>query len=766
MLRILLFLLAMILATAVSAAANEPLQLPAAGDIRVLIDISGSMKKNDPANLRRPALKLITQIIPDGSVAGVWTFGQYVNALVPHRKVDDEWRKLAIGKAEEVNSVALFTNIGGVLEKSFDDFVPGKNYGNTHFILLTDGVVDISKTSGANVAERQRIIGEILARFRTSGAKIHTIALSASADAGLLERLAVDTGGIAAVASTAEDLTRVFLQAFDKAAPAEEVPLDGNVFLVDSGIEEFTALVFRKKGSAPIHLIEPSQNRFNAGNRPDYVNWYQEGNYDLITVKRPFEGEWTLDGELDAGSRVTVVSNLRMVLDKLPATFFAGDQLQLRAGFFENGALVMDPKLLKLIDVDVTIRNHEGKEGTKRISDPGRPPEDGMFRERISKLKEVGTYEVIVNADGKTFKRQARQRMQLGAPLAVELQASGSGDTTAYRVVARILSPNIEVEKTAVVARVKAPDGGTIIKSLDFNANLAQWEFSVEPARGDGEYEVALRVDGFTIQGSDFRFDPERIVAVFPRQEASPDEYASLVSPETVAAINQRLDEDASKAEATQTPGDTEQPVIDPALLAAAQAEQAAAAEPQANESTQPEPADSGWLTWVLLGSGVLLLGLLAGLGFWAWRRKKKIDTAIDQRTAKGRQQAAASPKVPAESRQSGGADKDSERKKAAAAAAATAAAAAAAAAALAEAQAQEEAQKDELAAEETGVDLEDEIEQIESGSDDLGAVEAEPLEDEVAAEAPPQEIEEEFNLEDFDIGDTDELPPEDGKSR
>ena len=53
-------------------------------DIRLLIDISGSMKKNDPSNLRIPAVNLLTELIPNGDKAGVWTFGQWVNNLIKH----------------------------------------------------------------------------------------------------------------------------------------------------------------------------------------------------------------------------------------------------------------------------------------------------------------------------------------------------------------------------------------------------------------------------------------------------------------------------------------------------------------------------------------------------------------------------------------------------------------------------------------------------------------------------------------------------------
>jgi uncharacterized protein (TIGR03503 family) len=758
MLRKTFFLIVIIVLAGSRHAVSETLVLPPQGDIRVLIDISGSMKKNDPRNLRQPALQLITRLLQDGNVAGVWTFGEHVNELIDHRKVDSAWRDEADRKARDINSVALFTNIGGVLEKSFDDFVAGKDYSNTHFILLTDGVVDISKASGVNVGERQRIISEVLPRFKQSGAKIHTIGLSLSADLGLLERLALDTGGIASVAKTSEDLTKVFLQAFDKASPAEEIPLEGNNFIVDSGIEEFTALVFRKPGSREIMLKEPSGNSFNAKTKPEYVNWFQDKGYDLITVKRPFEGEWELDAELDSGSRVTVVSNLRMVLDKLPANFFAGDQLQVRIGFFEDGQQVLDPAFLKLVDVDVTIRNEEGKAGTKRISDPAKPPADGLFRELITKLKDVGYYDVIVSGDGKTFKRQSRQRMQLSPPLSAELEATGSGEETAYRVVVRILSPNIDAEKSAIVAKIKAPDSGTIIKSLDFNAGLAQWDLAVEPLRGEGVYEVSLRVDGVTVQGGEFRFDPDVIVAEFPRQEASPTEYKSLVSEQSVADINSRLTEDSEKTPAPASDPDAAvEPVIAPIdadLLAAAQAEQAAAT---------GEVTGSNWKMWLIIGVATGLTALLGGFGFWAYRRKKAINEVIEKRTAMGKQQDKLKPEPEAaETPKENKKNRDAQNKKAAADAAAAAAATAAAVAAA-------EAAANAAAEAESRVDLEDEIQQLEEPADDLEFDEPETEELSEAFEAESavteaEDIDEEFNLEDFDIGDTDDLPPDDNK--
>ena len=90
-------------------------------DVRVLIDVSGSMKKTDPQNLRKPAVDLIVRLLPDKSRAGIWTFGNDVNMLMPHKPVDENWRKQAAPKANQINSVAMFTNIGKALDEvSFD----------------------------------------------------------------------------------------------------------------------------------------------------------------------------------------------------------------------------------------------------------------------------------------------------------------------------------------------------------------------------------------------------------------------------------------------------------------------------------------------------------------------------------------------------------------------------------------------------------------------------------------------------------------------
>ena len=64
--------------TKLAQAAETP-----SSDVRVVIDVSGSMKKNDPKNLRAPALRMLVGLMPDDANSGVWTFAKMVNMLVP-----------------------------------------------------------------------------------------------------------------------------------------------------------------------------------------------------------------------------------------------------------------------------------------------------------------------------------------------------------------------------------------------------------------------------------------------------------------------------------------------------------------------------------------------------------------------------------------------------------------------------------------------------------------------------------------------------------
>ena len=90
----------------------------ALADVRIVLDVSKSMAENDPQNARSDALLLLLNAVPNGDKAGIWTFGQYVNLLVPHEIVNDNWRANAQLKIRQLAAPAIRTNLGRALEEA------------------------------------------------------------------------------------------------------------------------------------------------------------------------------------------------------------------------------------------------------------------------------------------------------------------------------------------------------------------------------------------------------------------------------------------------------------------------------------------------------------------------------------------------------------------------------------------------------------------------------------------------------------------------
>jgi hypothetical protein len=409
--------LLLLLATPANSSQSLSVQsLPS--DVRVLIDISGSMKKTDPENLRKSALDLIVRLLPDKSRAGVWLFGNDVNMIMPHSLVDANWRKQAAQKTEQISSIGLFTNIGKALERvSFDREKLSTDY-KVHIILLTDGVVDISKETTINSKEREAILTEFLPRLKNAGYLVHTIALSADADSDLLKKISLATDGKFVTAHSASELTSTFLKIFDQAVPAERVPLDKNGFLVDGSVKEFTALIFRKTESEKTLIVTPDGKELSFTSPNDGINWYRADKYDLVTATAPRAGQWAIKTDITIQSRVTVVSDLRLTMQPLKNNILVNESLALDYSFQENNKVITNRDFLNLLETSVIIAT-EGVEESKTLDlTMPSPPEDGIYHQSISAFKTSGDYDIHLYVDGKTFKREFKHSLTVGDPVA------------------------------------------------------------------------------------------------------------------------------------------------------------------------------------------------------------------------------------------------------------------------------------------------------------------------------------------------------------
>lgn len=571
--RLLVPLLAILPWLAAPAVAGDP---PPAPDVRLVIDVSGSMKQNDPANLRRPAVDLLVKLLPDNSRAGVWTFAQNVDVIAAHQQVSERWRQDAGASTGKINSLGLFTHIGAALEQAaFDAATPSKDY-RTSLILLTDGMVDISRDSDANDKERQRIIDEVIPTLAKAGYRVHTIALSGNADQVLMDKLARQTDGISAVAHTADDLMRIFLQALDQSAPSEQVPLNGNSFLVDSSIEEFTALIFHAPGSAKTRLISPDNSEYTSASQAADVKWYAAPDYDLITLQSPLEGEWHVQAEMGPDSRVAVVSNLSLRVSPIASNLNVGDTVDLSLQFQEQGNTITDKMFLQLLTIDAEVnlepQGQAEAEGWREPVSGKTLPADGIFRHPLTMFNREGQYQLQVLVDGKTFQRRFTQQLIVRRPFTTSVDLIQESGRDQFLLKAAEFGLVEDASALQVMAAIKDPQGTTAIKPLQFAPTEGAWTLTF-PAESAGVYTFTVTASGRDRIGNPLEMNGGAQTVTYP-----PGSAAAVAAP--------TVDVEPAIAEVTAEP------------------------EPEAEQSSD---------IWLYAGLGVGNL-LIIGLAFLAYR--------------------------------------------------------------------------------------------------------------------------------------------------
>lgn len=391
-------------------------------DIRILIDVSGSMKLNDPNNLRKPALRMLNGLIPSGSKAAVWTFGRYVNMKVKPSTVNKAWRKKADIGASQIHSNGLFTNIESALAKATADWKKKDKKWRRNVILLTDGQVDISKNPEKNKISRQNIIDKNLKRLKVLGIKVHAVALSRSTDETLLKRIGLETGGSFEIAETDKDLQRIFFKMFERATKPDTVPLVGNNFVVDKSIKEMTLLIFKKKGSKKnTQLFDPTGRVINKHKKYKDVSWRSEDGYDLVTVTKPKSGKWKLEADADGDNRVMVVTDLKLIAKAPPPYILPNQPLSIITELQNKGKIIRKNSFLKFVKFNIEHTDQEGNSKKFDLPMSKHRSEKGQYPFLINENLKEGEHVLVVSADSKTFKRSKRFTVEVQWPIKVEI---------------------------------------------------------------------------------------------------------------------------------------------------------------------------------------------------------------------------------------------------------------------------------------------------------------------------------------------------------
>ncbi|MGD8956530.1 MAG: VWA domain-containing protein [Chromatiaceae bacterium] len=445
---------------------------PDYADVRVLIDISGSMRQNDPQNLRRPALRMLAGLLQPGTRAGVWTFARWTNNLVPVAEVDAAWKTRTRALSAQIGSPGQFTNIEAVLEKASADWQGEPATHSRHLVLLTDGMVDVSKQAADNRDSRTRVIDELLPRLKGAGIKVHTIALSERADHDLMQRLAGETGGWYQQIAQADELQRVFLRMFETVGEPDTVPLQDNRFVVDGSVTEATVLVFGKPDSPPVLLRSPSGAEYSDSDLPAGIAWSHDQGYDMITIAAPEKGEWSLQADLDPDNRVMIVTDLKLQTSEVPSHVAAGEGIRVEVGLTNRGEPVTRQAFLRLLEVRADAMARDTARPLD-LNDLGQgddaEPGDGRYTMRYSEVQATPNVELLIAVDSPTFMREKRFRLAVHEPVIASVSDGADGWVLTIAAAPAVLQPGAQLN-----AWQQGADGQRIPLSLIETA-AGQW---------------------------------------------------------------------------------------------------------------------------------------------------------------------------------------------------------------------------------------------------------------------------------------------------
>lgn len=565
---LILCLLAVFLPMSVSAATP---------DVRVVIDVSGSMKHNDPQNLRAPGLRLLSGLLPPDSAAGVWTFASQVNMLVRWQAIDNNWRDTANRKSEKIHSKGLFTNIEQALKDAIANAKPESDRPRS-IILLSDGLVDLQAGDKASQQSRQRILDQLLPQLQKLNFKVHTIALSATADHELLEQLSLQTNGWYRQVDTADQLERVFLHLFEQATQRDNVPIEDNYFSIDKSIEEMTVLVFRQAGTAAAKLIQPDQQEITEQDRNDSIRWQNENNYDLITIEQPMAGDWFIDAQLDPDNRVMVVTDLQLQTNELPNNVLVGERFDMTATLTENNQAIEREDFLSLVNTELEQSNSQGETLTTPLN---RQSQQATFRSELGQLFTAGRNDIVITAKSPTFERQQRQSINVVAvPLDIEVNQL-AGEQRSHRLTISADDTLLNVDSLQITALLSAADGSEFSYQV-LRQDDNHWQLTMAELQPQTDYQLSLQIRGLTPAGRDVFLQPQTMTIKDDQQRVTVDsDVAQIEPPQTTEtdAVTEPVDLPAEK------------PALSPSML-------------------------------LLLGNVIIILLLLTGI--WLWRRYQR----------------------------------------------------------------------------------------------------------------------------------------------
>ncbi|MBI9086311.1 MAG: FHA domain-containing protein [Desulfobacterales bacterium] len=180
-------------------------------DIMLVLDNSGSMKRNDPDFLMRDVAMNFLAGFGDETRLGIVVFDQSVRLADPlTRRTEPENRTRFLKSLETIDYRGLWSDTPAGVERALYELTANGRTGvRKAMVLLTDGIVDTGNPV-VDAEKRAWLKSDLTAACTKAGVRIFGIAFTEAADFSLIQSLAGRTQGEYFRAYRAQEIAPVF----------------------------------------------------------------------------------------------------------------------------------------------------------------------------------------------------------------------------------------------------------------------------------------------------------------------------------------------------------------------------------------------------------------------------------------------------------------------------------------------------------------------------------------------------------------------------
>ena len=193
-------------------------------DVVLLLDNSGSMKKNDPQALAPKAVQSFLAKMNDGDRVAVVLFDEKVSLAQELTALGPDTRLTLGGALKGFTYTGKFTNMADGLERALYELkLHGRPEAEKSIVLLTDGVMDTGRKE-LDLEKIRWMREELAAEAKEKKVRIFGVAFTEGADYQLMQSLAQRTGAEYFRAMKPGDLEAMLLQVQQATATAQTLP--------------------------------------------------------------------------------------------------------------------------------------------------------------------------------------------------------------------------------------------------------------------------------------------------------------------------------------------------------------------------------------------------------------------------------------------------------------------------------------------------------------------------------------------------------------